>query len=149
MVEQTIFGCGSSENSVVEMKLEEDEEDFRSCCEDVEDLKEREELAKECSKNNLDAVSVNMFFKGVSIAEAGEGGAGLSGIGVVMDRSANVPSIQVQKKLDFFVDESVADYLALMDGLLEAAQNKITRVFAFTDSEVLFDQVCVHSLIEG
>lgn len=142
-----IFGCGSSVNSVRELKLEEDEEDFRSCCEDVDDLKEREEPAKEVSKNildpknTLDEVSVNMFFKGVSIAGAGEGGAGLSGIGVVMDRSANIPSIQVQKKLDFFVDESVADYLALMDGLLEAAQNKITRVFAFTDSEILYDQI--------
>ncbi|CAL5412874.1 unnamed protein product [Camellia sinensis] len=141
MEEQVIFGCGSYANSSREVKFEEDEEDFRSCCEDEDELKEREETAKEGSKNNLDDVSVNMFFKGASIAEAGGCGAGVSGIGVVIERSANFPSIQVQKKLDFFVDESVADYLALMDGLLEAAQNKIMRVFAFTDSEILYDQV--------
>lgn len=49
--------------------------------------------------------------------------------------------IQVQKKLNFFVDESVANYLALMDGLLEATRNNIKRVFAFTESPILFDQV--------
>ncbi|THG16259.1 hypothetical protein TEA_014706 [Camellia sinensis var. sinensis] len=48
-----------------------------------------------------------MFFKGVSIAEAAYCGAGVSAIGVVIERIANFPSIQVQKKPDFFVDESV------------------------------------------
>ncbi|KAL6992015.1 hypothetical protein U1Q18_010128 [Sarracenia purpurea var. burkii] len=143
MDEQTVFGRGS----FVSSKLEEDEEDFRSCCEDEDELEEREESAEEGLKNNLDEVSVNMFFKGASIAEAGSGG--LSGIGVVMERSANIPSILVQKKLDFFVDESVADYLALMDGLLEAAHNKITRVFAFTDSEILYDQIINDEKLEN
>ncbi|XP_028063404.1 transmembrane ascorbate ferrireductase 1-like [Camellia sinensis] len=48
-----------------------------------------------------------MFFKGVSIAEAAYCGAGVPGVGVVIERIANFPSIQVQKKPDFFVDESV------------------------------------------
>ncbi|CAL5410455.1 unnamed protein product [Camellia sinensis] len=141
MEKQTNFGCGSVVNSGRETKLEEDEEDFRSCCEDEDELMEREESAKESSKDILDEGSVNMFFKGISIAKAGECGTGLSGIGVVMERSANVALIQVQKKLDFYVDESVANYLALMDGLLEAARNKIVRVFACTDSEILYDQI--------
>ncbi|THG17462.1 hypothetical protein TEA_006852 [Camellia sinensis var. sinensis] len=141
MEKQTNFGCGSVVNSGRETKLEEDEEDFRSCCEDEDELMEREESAKESSKDILDEGSVNMFFKGISIANAGECGTGLSGIGVVMERSANVALIQVQKKLDFYVDESVANYLALMDGLLEAARNKIVRVFACTDSEILYDQI--------
>lgn len=115
----------------------EDEEDFQSCCGDENELNENDELIK----NNLDDDSVNVYFKGVSYTKVGECGVGLSGIGVVMERSANMPFIQVQKKLDFFVDESVASYLALMDALLEAAQNKITHVFAFTDSELLYDQI--------
>ncbi|XP_057511221.1 E3 ubiquitin-protein ligase RSL1 [Actinidia eriantha] len=150
MEEQAIFGCGSSLNSGKEVKLEEDEEEFRSCCEDEDDLKEREDSSsKEGSDNKLDEFSVNLFFKGVSITESGDSSAGLSGIGVVMERSANVSSIQVQKKLDFFVDEPVADYLALMDGLLEAVRNKITRVFAFTDSEILYNQIINEEKLEN
>ncbi|XAR56150.1 Ubiquitin--protein ligase [Bertholletia excelsa] len=141
MEEQIIIDRGYSAKSTRDVKLEEDEEEFRSCCEDEDELKEREESTKDGPKNNLDDVSVNMFFKGVSIAETGECRGGLSGIGVVMERSTNLPLIQVQKKLDFFVDEPVADYLALMDGLQEASRNKIKRVFAFTDSEILYDQV--------
>jgi hypothetical protein len=134
--------------SPVNIFREEDEEDFRSCCEDEEVWKETEESVKEESKDDLDEFSVKMFFKGISIADVGDSGSGMSGIGVVMERSANVPVIQVQKKLDFYVEESVADYLALMDGLLEAAQKNICRVYAFTDSELLYDQVSP-SLLKG
>lgn len=144
MEDQIFFGDVSARNFVREVKLEEDEEDFRSCCEDEEEWKDTEESVKEGAKDlkeELDEFSVKMFFKGMSIAEAGDSGSGLSGIGVVMERSASAPTIQVQKKLDFYVDESVADYLALMDGLIEAMQNNIRRVFAFTDSEILYDQV--------
>ncbi len=128
---------------LVNIVREEDEEDFRSCCEDEEGWKETEELVKEESKEDLDEFSVKMFFKGMSIPDVGDSGSGISGIGVVMERSANVPVIQVQKKLDFYVEESVAEYLALLDGLVEAAaaQNNIRRVYAFTDSELLYDQV--------
>lgn len=144
MEDQIFFGDVSARNFVREVKLEEDEEDFRSCCEDEEEWKDTEESVKEGAKDlkeELDEFSVKMFFKGMSIAEAGDSGSGLSGIGVVMERSASAPTIQVQKKLDFYVDESVADYLALMDGLIEAMQNNIRRVFAFTDSEILYDQI--------
>ncbi|GAV64350.1 IBR domain-containing protein [Cephalotus follicularis] len=144
---------GSSANLIREVRLEEDEEDFRSCCEDDDVWIENEEVVKEETKGEakeetkeevkeeLDESSVKMFFKGMSIAEAGDSGSGLSGIGVVMERTSNAPFIQVQKKLDFYVEESVADYLALMDGLVEAMQNKIRRVYAFTDSALLYDQI--------
>lgn len=136
------YGYGVSRVSSKEVKFEEDEEEFRSCCEDEDELKEREESVKESLDEVLDEFSVKMFFKGVSISEPGEPAcSGLSGIGIFMERSANFPVIQVQKKLDFYVEESVADYLALMDGLSEATRNNIRRVFAFTDSQILFDQV--------
>lgn len=125
----------------VNLLREEDEEEFRSCCEDDEVWKETEEPVKVVPKDDLDEFSVKMFFKGMSIAGYGDSGFGLSGIGVVMERSTNVPAIQVQKRLDFYVEEPVADYLALMDGLMEAVQNKVRRVYAFTDSELLYDQV--------
>ncbi|MBA0723430.1 hypothetical protein Golax_004009 [Gossypium laxum] len=94
--------------------VEEDEEDFRSYCEDED---------------------------GISSAEFGDSFFGFSGIGVVMEGSANSPVIQGQKKLDFYVDESVVDYLALMDGLTAAMQNKIRTVYAFADSPLLYDQI--------
>ena len=131
---------------LMEMKLEEDEDEFRSCCADEEEL-DRKEMMKQGLKNNeivddsLDEFSVRMFFKGVSISDPGNSGFDVSGIGVVMERVHKVPLIQVQKKLEFFVDESVADYLALMDGLAEAARSNVKRVYAFTNSVSLFDQV--------
>ncbi|KAJ6410596.1 hypothetical protein OIU84_007359 [Salix udensis] len=146
---QAAFSDGSSSSLVRgEMKLEEDEEDFRSCCEDEEVWKEIEEIVKEEPKEDLDEFSVKMFFKGMSIAGDGDSGSGFSGIGVVMERIEHVPVIQVQKKLDFYVDESVADYLALMDGLAEAMQNNIRRVYAFTDSELLYDQITNEEKLE-
>lgn len=143
MEDQDIIVDESSVKIVREVRLEEDEEEFRSCCEDDEVWKETEDVAvKEVVKEDLDEFSVKMFFKGMSITEVGESDSGFSGIGVVMERTFNIPIMQVQKKLDFFVEESVADYLALMDGLIAAMQNKIRRVYAFTDSELLYDQVC-------
>ncbi|EEF31150.1 zinc finger protein, putative [Ricinus communis] len=131
------------------IKVDEDEDDFRSCCGDEEEVwKEPEEKVKEDPLVNLDEFSVKMFFKGISIAEASDSGSELSGIGVVMERTANVPVIQVQKKLDFYVEESVADYLALMDGLAEALQHNICRVYAFTDSELLYDQITHEEKVE-
>lgn len=132
----------------VNLLREEDEEEFRSCCEDDEVWKETEEPVKVDPKDDLDEFSVKMFFKGMSIAGYGDSGFGLSGIGVVMERSTNVPAIQVQKRLDFYVEEPVADYLALMDGLMEAVQNKVRRVYAFTDSELLYEQVSHEQKLE-
>lgn len=133
---------GSSANLAKNVKVDEDEEEFRSCCEDENELREREELVKVGSEvDDFDEHSVKLYFKGVSVAGPRESSYGFSGIGVVMERSANVSPIQVQKKLDFYVEESVANYLALMDGLVEAKQNKITKIFAFTDSPILCEQV--------
>ncbi|CAI0401877.1 unnamed protein product [Linum tenue] len=123
-------------------KLDEDEEDFRSCCGDDEVWKEAEEIVKvEEPKADLDEFSVKMFFKGVSITDSGHSGPGYSGIGVVMERQEKAPLVQVQKKLDFYVESSVADYLALMDGLTEAVQNNFRHVYASTDSSLLYNQV--------
>lgn len=98
------------------------EDEFRSCCGDEDELEE------------IDEFSVRMLFKGVSVL-------GVSGIGVMMEGPDKDHVIQVQKKLDFFIEEDVADYLALMDGLFEAIRNNIRRVYAFTNSQILFDQV--------
>ncbi|KAK5831192.1 putative E3 ubiquitin-protein ligase [Gossypium arboreum] len=141
MEDQEVLPDNISVALVRGVRAEEDEEDFQSCCEDDEVWKDNEEVAKEEEKKELDEFSVKMFFKGISLAETGDSSFGFSGIGVVMERSANSPVIQVQKKLDFYVEESVADYLALMDGLTEAMQNKILRVYAFTDSTLLHDQI--------
>lgn len=148
MEDREVPGDGSSVNVLRGVRPEDDEEEFRSCCEDDEVWKENEEIIKEELKEEMDELSVKLFFKGVSIAEEGDSGSGFSGIGVVMERKANVPVIQVQKKLDFYVEELVADYLALLDGLAVAMQNKICRVYAFTDSELLYDQLIQEEKLE-
>ncbi|KAL6567193.1 hypothetical protein OROGR_000861 [Orobanche gracilis] len=85
-----------------------------------------------------------MYFKGVSVAGFGDSSdLRISGIGVVMEKSGNDPPLRVQKKLDFYVEELVADYLALLDGLSVSIQNNISRVFAFTDCEALHNQRCI------
>lgn len=120
-------------------RFEDDEDEFRSCCGNEEEL---EEIVKN-GDSDFDEFSVRILFKGVSISEVGNNILGVSGIGVIMEGCDKVPVIQVQKKLEFFVDEEVADYLALMDGLSEAIQNGMKRVYAFTNSQILFDQVSI------
>ncbi|KAJ7949949.1 RBR-type E3 ubiquitin transferase [Quillaja saponaria] len=137
MEDLTILGDGAHINIV----REEDEDEFRSCCEDEEVWEETEEHLKEEITESLDESSVKMFFKGISIAGIEDSHSGFSGIGVVMQSSFGCPIIRIQKKLDFYVEESVANYLALMDGLLEASQNKFRRIYAFTDSDLLYDQI--------
>lgn len=121
-------------------KFEDDEDEFRSCCSDEEKLEEIAELESKNGDYELDEFSVRMFFKGVSISKPGNE-SGVSGIGVIMERPNKLPSIHVQKRLEFFVVEEVAEYLALMDGLSEAIRHNIKGVYAFTDSQNLFDQV--------
>ncbi|RRT56670.1 hypothetical protein B296_00047706 [Ensete ventricosum] len=127
------FEGGLSDDSDVE-------DEFQSCCTEDE-WQDSEESLAEGSKDDLDEFSLRMFFKGVSASEGYGKGSGVSGIGVVMERSPGVPLIQVQKKLDFHVDELVAEHLALMDGLLTALQNGARMLYAFTDSEDLYYQV--------
>jgi argonaute-like protein implicated in RNA metabolism and viral defense len=124
---------------------EEEEDEFCSCCEDEEEReeqdeeewKETEEKVVENLKEELDEFSVKLFFKGLSITGIENSTSGFSGIGVFMERSSKFSPIRVQKRLDFYAEEPMVEYLALMDGLLEALQNKIRRVYAFTDSELL------------
>jgi len=133
----------------VNVEEEEEEDEFCSCCEEEaeerdeeereeEEWKETEEKVVEGLKEELDEFSVRMFFKGLSITGVENSTSGFSGIGVFMERSSNLPPIRVQKRLDFYAEEPMVDYLALMDGLLEALQYKIRRVYAFTDSELLY-----------
>jgi len=123
------------------------EDDFRSCCGDEEEWEDTEEsFTAGVAKGELDETSVRLFFKGVSSPEAE--GKKLSGIGVVMERSPGVPVLKVQKKLDFYVEELVADHLALMDGLLVALQNGIRKIFAFTNSEKLYFQIAEAEILE-
>ncbi|XP_076900832.1 E3 ubiquitin-protein ligase RSL1-like [Bidens hawaiensis] len=141
----------------MEMRFEEDEDEFRSCCADEEELDQEVIIKEGVDKDGyndddddvLDIHSARMFFKGVSMADPRDAGFNVSGIGVIMERVNKIPIIQVQKKLDFFVDESVADYLALMDGITEATQNNIKRLFAFTDSTTLFDQITTNETLEN
>lgn len=123
------------------------EDDFRSCCGDEEEWEDTEEsFTAGVGKGELDEASVRLFFKGVSSPEAE--GKRLSGIGVVMERSPGVPVLKVQKKLDFYVEELVAEHLALMDGLLVALQNGIRKIFAFTNSEKLYFQIAEAEILE-
>ncbi|VVB12390.1 unnamed protein product [Arabis nemorensis] len=123
-----------------------DEEDFRSCCGDeevwfkeIDDFTAKVAVLEELKKDEVvdDEFSVKMFFKGVAISERGDSGSGFSGIGVVLERSGDFELIQVQKKLEFHVEESVANYLALLDGLEVVLQNNLRSVVALTDSESL------------
>lgn len=150
MEEDAIYFDGLPETVTSAGKTEEDEEDFRSCCENEDELKDREEsimLGTEAVE--LDELSAKMYFKGVSVSGPGESDFRLSGLGVVIDKcSDNAAPIQVQKSLDFSVEESVVNYLALMEGLIEAKECRIKRVFAFTDSEILFDQIMQGQKVE-
>ncbi|KAG6383296.1 hypothetical protein SASPL_156955 [Salvia splendens] len=127
-VEMTMEEKGVSEAL---LRAEEDEDDFKSCCEDEDELD---------LKVDLDENVVKMYFKGVSVACPGDSGSRMSGIGVVMDRPGCSALVRIQKKLDFYVEEPVAECLALLDGLSEAIQREAKCVFAFTDSEILHSQ---------
>ena len=144
------YGDGHFENAG------EVEEEFRSCCEDEEWQDTEECLAEfssseeedidddddEVSSNEEDdEFSLRMFFKGVSLSENGGLGSKASGIGVVMETSAGDSILQVQKKLDFYVMDLVAEHLALLDGLIEAQRNGVQRIVGFTDSEAVYHQV--------
>ncbi|WOL15393.1 E3 ubiquitin-protein ligase [Canna indica] len=124
------------------------EDEFRSCCTEDEEWQDSEESLAEGSKDDLDELSLRMFFKGVSTSETHGKRSRASGIGVVMERSPGVALIQVRKKLDFYVEELVAEHLALMDGILAALQYGARRLYAFTDSEELYYQIAETELLD-
>ncbi|KAE9597323.1 hypothetical protein Lal_00007900 [Lupinus albus] len=137
MEDQAILGC---------VGREEEEDEFCSCCEDEDNVSKETQV--EDLKDELDEFSVKLFFKGLSIDVVEDSSSGFSGIGVFMERLSSLPVIRVQKKLGFYAEEPLVDYLALMDGLLEATQNKIHRVYAFTDSELLHNQITSEENLE-
>jgi Reverse transcriptase-like len=127
-------------------------EEFRSCHAIGEDQEEEEELWEDTddsfahvSKELLDDSAVKLFFKGVSVCEEKENGSKVAGIGVVMERGgeSGVTVIQVQKKMDFYVEELAAEHLALLDGILVALKNNVKKIYAFTDSEKLYFQASI------
>ncbi|XP_073273666.1 E3 ubiquitin-protein ligase RSL1-like isoform X1 [Primulina huaijiensis] len=140
MEDQRVIADGSN---VIEIKAkyDEEEDEFRSCCGDEDELKDIEVNSKMDSKDNLDELSVKMYFKGISVANPGDSRSGISGIGVVMQKSGDASPVRVQKKLDFYVEETIADYLALLDGLSVAMEKNIMRVLALTDSQAMYDQI--------
>eukprot|EP01018_Ginkgo_biloba_P015688 Gb_14231 [translate_table: standard] len=85
----------------------------------------------------------SLYFKGVSEIRTWESrlGQSASGIGVVICKPSGEMFSEVQKKLGFYVDQTVAEHLALIDGLLAALDRGLTRVNAFTDSELVYDQI--------
>ncbi|KAK9726089.1 hypothetical protein RND81_05G189600 [Saponaria officinalis] len=120
----------------------EDEDEFRSCCGEDSEI-ETETETKDDNDVDEDESTVKMYFKGVSINGFGKTNSGFSGIGVVIirGRSENNDVTCVQKRLDFSVENWVADYLALIDGLSEVLKTDVKRVFGFTDSLMLHQQI--------
>ncbi|XP_047963589.1 E3 ubiquitin-protein ligase RSL1-like [Salvia hispanica] len=148
MVEEGVLGRNlnmEGGGGALGLRVEEDEDDFKSCCEDEDELKEKEDHVKV----DLDENVVKMYFKGVSVTCPGDSGARISGIGVVIERPGCSTLVQVQKRLDFYVEELVAECLALLDGFSEAAQHEARRVLAFTDSEILHSQIVDNKVVES
>lgn len=123
------------------IRSEEEEEEFRSCLGEEDDPRDPEELVEDGSKEDFDENAWKIFFKGASINDAD---TRLSGIGVVMERAKTSSVDQYQKKLEFYVEENLAELLALLDALMEALRREVGRVYAFTDSEIIYDQVNYH-----
>jgi len=85
----------------------------------------------------------SLYFKGVSEMRPWESKLGLSAtaVGVVIKKPAGEILLEVQKKLGYYVDEIVAEHLALIEGLMAALEQGVDRIHAFTGSEVLYNQV--------
>ncbi|KAJ3674464.1 hypothetical protein LUZ60_005080 [Juncus effusus] len=139
---------GDFEEGLFEIS-ENSEDEFKSCRaseeEEGENWEETDESFARIS-GELDEFSVKLFFKGVSVCE--ESGNRNSGIGVVMESGIGFPVLQVQKKMDFYVEELVAEHLALLDGISVALENNIKKIYAFTNSEKLYFQIAETELLE-
>lgn len=139
-----------SSNSLVGEQLnlvvEEEEEEFRSCYGEESEWKERDEAVKEesCDEES----TVKMYLKGISRCGFGESCSGFTGIGVVVEGSRDFSVTCVQKNLDFYVEDSIADYLALIDGLLEVLKTNIRRIIAISDSKIIYEQVMLKESLD-
>lgn len=134
------------------LQFSEDDEDVSECSLIFSEDHEKDIL--KCSvffenhDEDDDEFLVRVFSKGVSASENCDLGSRISGIGVVMEKPHGVPFLQVQKKLDFFVEELIAEHLALMDGLLEALRNGCCKVLAFTDSNEVYCSITKSDTVE-
>lgn len=85
----------------------------------------------------------SLYFKGVSEMRPWKSKLGLSAsaIGVIVRKPEGEILLEVQKKLGYYVNEIVAEHLALIEGLVAALEQGVVRIHAFTGSEVLYNQV--------
>ncbi|KAL0909411.1 hypothetical protein M5K25_020281 [Dendrobium thyrsiflorum] len=154
ILESSLRFCEShgGDVSVSSFQLSEDDEDISECSFIFSEDHENDIL--KCSvilfenHDEDDEFLVRVFSKGVSVSENCDLGSRISGIGVVMEKPHGVPFLQVQKKLDFFVEELIAEQLALMDGLLEALRNGFRKVLAFTDSNKFYGLITRGDTVE-
>ncbi|XP_074275709.1 E3 ubiquitin-protein ligase RSL1 [Silene latifolia] len=136
-----------SDANLAVVAFEEDEDEFRSCC--GEDSTNNDD----CDGDDDDESIVKIYFKGISVNGFGKLCSGFSGIGVVIikgkvgDEDEDV-SCCVQKRLDFYVENWVADYLALIDGLGQVLKSDVTRVFGFTDSQIMYEQIMLEKSLD-
>lgn len=141
------------DESECSLRFSEDDEVISQCSLIFSDDHENDIL--ECSVRLLenldkddDKFLVRVFSKGVSVSANSNSCTRISGIGVVLEKPQCVPFLQVQKKLDFFVEELITEHLALMYGLLEALQNDCRKVLAFTDSEKVYFMITRSDTVE-
>lgn len=128
------------------------DDQFNSCC-DIEEWEDTEEYLDELlseeeyssdntsSQESIDEFSIRMYFKGVSFSYDRDLISKASGIGVIIETYEGYSIVQVQKKLDFYVQDLVVDHLALLDGLIEAQKNGVKKIIAFTDSLGVYHQI--------
>lgn len=138
-----------------------DIDEFGSCCGDQEEDDEEEEWRDAegseefCCPSSASGTYYRgsrleryyrLFFKGMSEIRSRQS---CSGIGVVIQKPGGENLRQVQKKLDFYVDGTVAEHLALIDGLLAALELRVPCVQAFTDSQLVYDQIARGQKLEN
>ena len=82
-----------------------------------------------------------MVFKAMLEIWLGELGLSSYGIGVFIQSPNGDYLMQVENKLDFYIDKTMAKHLSLMDGLLVALELSVPRIQVVTDSDVVYDHV--------
>lgn len=93
----------------------------------------------------------SLYFKGVSEMRPWESKLGLSAtaIGFILRKPEGEILLEVQKNLGYYVDEIVAEHLALIEGLVAALEQGVVRIHAFTGSELLYNQVARGKSLEN
>lgn len=93
----------------------------------------------------------SLYFKGVSEMRPWESKLGLSAtaIGFIIRKPEGEILLELQKKLGYYVEEIVAEHLALIEGLMAALEQGVARIHAFTGSELLYNQVARGKSLEN